>query len=832
MAVALGGGVAIGSLIVAHRTDRAYPDYVSRARVGDVSINPSISSTVMDAGIRTLPGVEAVHSNSLLFASVKTIEGGTLDTLYADDSEMNLQVRGSADGDFIDADRPAVTSGRLPSGDHEVFVSDDYRDALSASVGHEVHVGDTIPMAFWWGGLAADDLDLPPDQIISPIGVEQLRIAGFGRLSDEVLPDELYARERLIVSRDIAEQYGCAFDVRPDMTTDEATFAGIVPPDCATQFIYYSLQLGGPGSDLTSVRAAFGSLVDQLTTQLPPAIRDIHGYEYIVQTRADLDEAVRQTTRPTVTALTVFGVVAAMATLAVVGLLFVRNLRHDQHDQLTLLTIGATTGQRALARAIAPAIGAVAGLVGTTIVAAMISPIGPLGSVRHLDPSPGISLPPVVVITSVAVAAVALLMMIAAIAMVGARRTATAVRPAAPSFWRARLLARGNRPSMTTGVRATLGSNGSWANGAVLVGCVIAISAVTAAAIFGTNLSALVTEPQRYAWPWDAAVITNSGYGMTDTAAADATLAGDPAVESYAFYGLDSSIQINGHPMPAIYGLSPEHQLDFPIIEGRMPRTAGEAAIGVSTGDKFGIDIGDRVNAETPFYEPESVLIVGTAVLPSLGAFVADRAGLGRGIYVLPASPPTEFNPYPVSLTAIALRGGPTADGFVSDLEARATAWDLSSYTQTYTRPVRPPEIVNVSDMRSAPLVLGGVLAVAIVASLALSTAVSVRERRRELAVLRTLGFSRRGLYASVGWQVLSIIAIGLIGGIPLGVIAGRYAWSTFADQLGVVPRAEVSLGLLVVVVAGAMVLGALAAVLPARTAARVAPSDVLRSTT
>ena len=48
-----------------------------------------------------------------------------------------------------------------------------------------------IEVAFWWSLM--EDADLPPDTVVSPIGVERLRVAGFGKLSDEVLPDELYS---------------------------------------------------------------------------------------------------------------------------------------------------------------------------------------------------------------------------------------------------------------------------------------------------------------------------------------------------------------------------------------------------------------------------------------------------------------------------------------------------------------------------------------------------------------------------------------------------------------------------------------------------------------
>ena len=49
----------------------------------------------------------------------------------------------------------------------------------------------------------------------------------------------------------------------------------------------------------------------------------------------------------------------------------------------------------------------------------------------------------------------------------------------------------------------------------------------------------------------------------------------------------------------------------------------------------------------------------------------------------------------------------------------------------------------------------------------------SLRRRRRELAVLKTLGFSRRQVRATVAWQASTVAAVGLVVGIPLGLLVG-----------------------------------------------------------
>ena len=95
----------------------------------------------------------------------------------------------------------------------------------------------------------------------------------------------------------------------------------------------------------------------------------------------------------------------------------------------------------------------------------------------------------------------------------------------------------------------------------------------------------------------------------------------------------------------------------------------------------------------------------------------------------------------------------------------------------------RPAEIRNYASVRDVPLVLGSVLAVLAVATLAHVLLTSVRRRRRDLAVLKTLGLTRVQVLRLVGWQASALAAVALLAGLPLGVIAGRQAWAFFGTR-------------------------------------------------
>src|SRR6202034_3941426 len=58
----------------------------------------------------------------------------------------------------------------------------------------------------------------------------------------------------------------------------------------------------------------------------------------------------------------------------------------------------------------------------------------------------------------------------------------------------------------------------------------------------------------------------------------------------------------------------------------------------------------------------------------------------------------------------------------------------------------RPAEITNYRTMGSTPALLGATLAVAALAALGITLIASVRRRRRDLAILKALGFGGRQL--------------------------------------------------------------------------------------
>lgn len=89
------------------------------------------------------------------------------------------------------------------------------------------------------------------------------------------------------------------------------------------------------------------------------------------------------------------------------------------------------------------------------------------------------------------------------------------------------------------------------------------------------------------------------------------------------------------------------------------------------------------------------------------------------------------------------------------------------------------------------------------------------------MGLLKTLGFVNLQVGATVLWQATTVALVGILIGLPLGIVVGRVVWNAFATNLGVVPVAAVP-GLTIAVLAlGVLMVANALAVIPAVTSAR-----------
>ena len=143
--------------------------------------------------------------------------------------------------------------------------------------------------------------------------------------------------------------------------------------------------------------------------------------------------------------------------------------------------------------------------------------------------------------------------------------------------------------------------------------------------------------------------------------------------------------------------------------------------------------------------------------------------------------------------------------------------------------PITPTSLVNFGEAVNFPLIFGVMLAVFGAATLAHLLVVSVARRRREIGLLKVLGFVNHQIASAVAWQATVLALVGIVVGVPVGLAVGEAVWKAFASNLGVVPVAVVPVWIVVGLGIGVVVAANLLAIAPALAATRSRPGQLLR---
>jgi hypothetical protein len=372
-----------------------------------------------------------------------------------------------------------------------------------------------------------------------------------------------------------------------------------------------------------------------------------------------------------------------------------------------------------------------------------------------------------------------------------------------------------------------------------LVGTAAAIAALVAASVFGASLSTLVGTPRLYGQ--DVQVVM-SGFSEPFAKSIGARLQSDPAVTRMTAALVGKYISVNGVSVDSVIAEPLKGPMVFSLIGGRDPGGAGEIALGTQTMRSAGLHVGSvaTVSVITPSGATRTgrLHVVGSVAFPPV---LSTGGGLGVGA-VLPVQ----------SAVTLICPSGPAQASCTSKLEhkidnpsftnwgvavrlaagpaGRATAVRLERRYAPYLQILSvPTNLVNFGQAVNFPALLGITLAVFGAATLAHLLLVSASRRRREFALLKVLGFVRRQVRVSVSSQATTVAVVGIVLGVPLGLVVGNLAWQAFALNLGAVPLTVVPIGLVALVGGGALVLGNLLAFAPATFAARSRPAAALR---
>jgi ABC-type antimicrobial peptide transport system permease subunit len=785
--VGLIGAIAITALAGARRTDSAYTRYRSQDHEPEaivVSCPGGFPAPDIDLqAVQRLPEVEASTVAALALVNIRDTTGHPLFYRHED---LSVAVAGLRDAAGASVIQPKVLSGRLPTGADEVAVSWGETDAPRPVAGEESIDVFMVSKAAAKSGRFLSD----------PAGQLRARVHVVGEV---LMPGEL--------TGDGASVWASpAFIAAHD---DEAWMcdAGVVQLreglDSSTPFIagVYRIQ---PDAQVLDVTAE--AIYVSRTTHLDAII------------------------------LRLLAVLSGLAGILVLGQSLVRRTSLGAIDTPILKALGMT--RREIVRA--AALPAIAVAAGGALIAVAISLVAssafPAGVSRIAEPDPGVRVDllalgiGVVVIVATTVLSVVVPARFAASAASGVEG-ALEYRGAERRSRIASFVARLPLPvSAAAGARLALepghGRSATPVRSAV-VGLSLAVALMVAAFGFSASMDHFGATGRLWGLNFDFGA-GQPFLGDRFENEAIPVIRDDPAVENLAAGNFQQYVALTGPgglSQEAVWGADTikGDLVSTTMLEGRWPGADGEIALGRETLSAVGLGVGDRVTVSVAG-TTEQMRIVGVPVFPDSGF----GPGLGRGAAMTMGSL-RDF--YPDATENLVL--GDFVPG--TDREAALTRWneaalnDLDATAEIGDLRSLGTTVEGTIRSRALPLQLSVLFAVAAFATLVHVLLTSVRRRRRDLAILQTLGFRRGQVAATVAWQALTLAGIALLFGVPIGILLGRLGWAAFAYRLGVVSEPVVS-PLSVIVVPVTVIVSLVVSLGPGLVARSVRPAAVLKA--
>ena len=805
------GGVAMGAVSGARRTDSSYNTFLASTNPSEMTV--TLYGPNLTTSFSHLPMVSHIGTASESINAFPAGRHGIPDQPRALYAGIVASV-GLMHGEYENMDKVTLISGHLenPNVKNQFVVTPDAESAMGW------HLGQVIPMYFYTN----KQTSLPAfgSSKVKPFVSLDMHLVGIAEQNDEQVSDE-------------SERYPALMFFTPALARQLA--------HNQLGYFVYGLQLTHGASDVPLVER---EIVDALP----------RGTTYTFHVTSIYTGQVNRSIAPDAIALAVFGLIAELAALIIASSLIAREMQRIDEDVSIMYALGASPRMIVGTSLLGPLSAVVIGSFLAVVVAVAVSPLSPIGPVRAVYPHSGLAFDWLALGLGFATLVVTLGLVGLLVARRQLSRNVSRSRPLdlRKGSTIARRLAEAGMPvTAVVGVRFALGSGQSRDAAPVrfaLLGAVFAVMIVVTTLTFGSSLNTLISHPPLYGWNWNYAL-----GGTTEVPPqAENLLKTDPYVSSWSGYSL-ANAQINGLTVPIL--LTKNHDaVSPPLLQGHEVDANNQIVLGAETLQQLHKRVGQFVTAsygtskDAPVWVPPTkMLIVGSATLPAVGGAQTLHTSMGVGAVIPSGVEPPAFQKFLHSkiraldgpqIVFIRFRSNAPSHEAVASLEKIAKFADhlLAAVPNnqagglvSVTSVQYPADIENYRSIGLIPAALALGLAAGAVVALGLTLVSSVRRRRRDLALLRTLGFSRRQLMATIAWQASVAGVTGVVIGVPLGVVLGRWLWTLFARNIYAVPRPTVSVISIVIVALSALVLANVVAAVPGRIAARTSTAQVLR---
>jgi hypothetical protein len=774
------GGIVLASVAGARRTSTAMDRFVEFNKPAHLFLFDEAGALDEDA-VDALPQVVATARAAYVLMAPAGPDG-----------EPRADLAGTINPFLVipvsgESNVPLVVEGELPDPDEplEIIVDEELAES------RRLEPGDTLRMHAFAPDQQGDDTDGGED----PRGpVMDLEVAGVFRAPNDVVP-------------------------RP--SPDDVVYAGtqdlILGPAWYERFRGQVAMFGPEGSLELRLRDGLDA-VDEVQEQ----VTQVAGGDAVsIDANSESSmarDASDRSVRFGVISILAFAAVAALTGLALIGQAMARTLALDAEDEPVLRALGIGSWSIGLVAALrAVAIAVPAALVALAVAVAL-SPLFPISLARRAEIDPGVD----VDVAALALGGAGLVVLLVLVGvLLGIRRSrAPARRPTRPSRVASRLADAGAPPALVSGVRLALQRGRG--RGA-LTGLALAVVVVVGAATFARSLDHLADTPTLQGWNWDVVVGDAEEVSIEDRGE---LLERNPNVERWSGAMRPFPATVDGVEVE-LEAVGRGDGPTYAAVEGRAPARRGEIALGEDTLEEVGARIGDRVavGIDTVTEEGEElrgggeVTVVGTVLFNDANE---ERTELGSGALVtLDGVEALGVEPF------VARFAVDYAEGVDEQVAYESLQED---FFRTVLRPVSAVDVENLRRVGGLPVVLAAVVGGLALAVLAHAIVTTLRQRRKDLAVLRTLGFLRRQLGIAVLAFAGTTVVLAVAVGAPLGIGIGRWVWQLVADSFGSPAPPVVPVAVVVLVAPVTMLVAAAVAAAPARSAAGTEPALVLRS--
>ncbi len=794
LAVVAGG--VMGAVAGARRTDSAGERFreahhaydvligISCARPADGGLSLPISPARCLEEVRRLPSVADAALVEALSGFIATADGTSVQP-FADDACYSgpgrVDVLGDRTGRFgNELNETRIVAGRRadPEAVDEAVLSKSTADRLG------IEPGSVLQVSLFDG-----DECFEPSRWSPPISV---RVVGIGLAPGEVPPP--------------SGDYSSSLLVTPAFLSEHAA--------APSYFVAMPVRLRN-GADRAELLAD---------------IERAGGHAQVFIDARDLSESLGRGIRPQAVTLWLVAGLAALAGAAVVGQALVRQSRADAIDRPTLTAIGMSRrGHLAVGLVAGASVGAAAGVL-AVVVALAASTLTPVGLAGVIEPDPGVSVD-VAVLGIGMVTTVGFVLAVTAVcawwpSRVGERGRSLRRRPVPVVDGMAHV---GFPTTMVAGVRMALQRGAGRA--AVPVGTSIAAIAVATVATigsltFGAGVDHLIATPRLIGLNWDGLLLRpDVDPDLLETALTEhrdviASTAGTFFAPFPAAEDTEGNLQLGPERRDvAVLSFANTTDIGPSVIAGRAPTADDEVLIAPETLAELGLAIGDTVDGYGQV-DPMPLRIVGVGVIPSSGG----EGRLGRGA-TLTLAGLTRLNS-DVSSDGFWLRFAEGADheATLRDVLATAGAPAIGQGSDYLPAGVfgTALELRDVAQVDRAPRLFAAVMAAMALGVIVHVLVTALHANRRDLAVLRAIGWRRGDVRRAMAWQATVYVLSALALGVPLGIALGRSIWRLYAQRLGVVPEPVVPwLSVAAAVVAPLVLAVVIALTLSRRTTAK-----------